>query len=161
MRTFALLLLAGLVLVACADAPDVGAGAAPPERPADIAGTVTAVTPAPRPAEGCLPADPEADPAGTVSSDDPPVCPAPDSDQLGTALVEAEPDTDTGDKAVVFIGTSTALLRAAADGLEPITFDDLREGLAVEVWFDGPVAESYPVQAGGAALIVRAEQADG
>lgn len=157
MRTRALVLLVGLVLTACSDDPDVAfeRGAAPPDRPADIVGVITTMTPAAPPAADCAPPDPVASPDEPVSSDDPPPCPDPQSDHLGTLLVEEQPGAGGGDATVVAIGASTVLVRATGGSFAEIAFDELREGLAVEVWYDGPVAESYPAQAGGAALLVR------
>ena len=62
------------------------------------------------------------------------------------------------DAAQVAITPETELLRRVGEGTdttyEDIEFAQLKEGDIVEVWFEGPVAESYPVQANGDVLAV-------
>lgn len=70
---------------------------------------------------------------------------------IGSIRVETNPSDESGSpKAVVRILQSTKLLRANARG----DFNDLRMGDWVRVWFDGPVAQSYPVQAKGGTVVV-------
>lgn len=68
----------------------------------------------------------------------------------GTAvlLVVADPDVASSvDRASVRVTTQTTVWApAGADGAA-LTVDDLAAGQRVAVWFTGPVAESYPVQA--------------
>lgn len=72
-------------------------------------------------------------------------------ERIGSIRVEANPADNSGsDKAVVRILQTTRLLRAGARG----DFNDLKTGDWVRVWFDGPVAESYPVQAKGGTVVV-------
>ena len=61
---------------------------------------------------------------------------------------EIEPDT-TYDKAHAAVKENTEIYEK--DSI--VTVDNLKEGLKVEVVFDGPVAESYPVQ--GVAKVIR------
>jgi hypothetical protein len=69
-----------------------------------------------------------------------------------TILVEGEIEADTSyDKASVRIDGETEIV--GADG-EELSVDDLEEGQTVEAWFEGPVAESYPVQAYAAKVVV-------
>jgi hypothetical protein len=49
-------------------------------------------------------------------------------------------------KASVFIDTRTVLLRKTDTGTSALLLADITAGARVSVWFDGPVAESYPVQ---------------
>lgn len=78
------------------------------------------------------------------------------SDNGGTMLVES-----TGapvfevDKAQTRVDDETTFLRETGSGYEAIGFEDLAEGDEVDVWFEGPVAESYPVQAYGGTVVVR------
>jgi hypothetical protein len=59
--------------------------------------------------------------------------------------VEANPADQSGSaKALVRLGSDTPI--RFMDG-SPAEQDDLVVGVAVSVWFTGPVAESYPVQA--------------
>lgn len=73
-----------------------------------------------------------------------------------SALVEAEGEPlYSYDKATVGITSDTKLLRATGEGAyERITLADLAVGQQVDVWFEGPVAESYPVQATAGTLVV-------
>ena len=48
------------------------------------------------------------------------------------------------------------LVEDGAGGWTLGSFDDLTEGTAVQVWFDGPVAESYPVQATAGSIVIEA-----
>jgi hypothetical protein len=77
------------------------------------------------------------------------------SGNQGTMRIEAEPGATGDAKAAVTITAATTLLRAV-DGAspEPITLDDIAEGMSADAWFTGPVAESYPVQATGEAILV-------
>jgi hypothetical protein len=60
-----------------------------------------------------------------------------------TMLVEEEPETDVLMKASVRVDGKTAIV--SKDG-ESVGIDAIGKGDAVEVVFDGPVAESYPLQ---------------
>jgi len=74
---------------------------------------------------------------------------------LGSVLIEGKIEKDTGfDKAHVRVTKSTKLL-ARKDGREvAIKFEDLKVGQRAEASFDGPVAESYPVQTNAGRLVV-------
>jgi hypothetical protein len=50
------------------------------------------------------------------------------------------------DKAAILVDARTTLLRQAAGGTSAAFTTDIKVGSHVRVWFDGPVAESYPVQ---------------
>jgi len=50
------------------------------------------------------------------------------------------------DKASVSIDARTVLLRKTDAGTSALLLADITAGARVSVWFDGPVAESYPVQ---------------
>ncbi len=72
-----------------------------------------------------------------------------------TVLVEAHPSHPSiGDKASVAVTTGTRITRRAQSGEVAATLRDLVPGLQVEVWFDGPVATSYPVQGKAQALVI-------
>jgi len=71
-----------------------------------------------------------------------------EGDTLGTILVEGEIEPDTQyDKASVRVDKDTEIIMARFF-VEPTSapFSELSKGDLVEVWFEGPVAESYPVQ---------------
>jgi beta-N-acetylhexosaminidase len=92
--------------------------------------------------------DERVDVRGRVASVTPASAEAARAGRLGVILVEGAKEDDTSyDKASVTIRSDTRLV--AADG-RPARFEDIAVGTAVEAGFEGPVAESYPVQAGAA-----------
>jgi len=99
-------------------------------------------------AAGCAPSGPptrEADISGTITRV---------SDDRGTVLVEERPqDTAGSAKASVRITAATHIW--SADGRQA-SAADLVLGANVRVWYDGPVATSYPLQAkaGDIALVL-------
>ena len=67
---------------------------------------------------------------------------------LGSILIEGQLESDTAfDKAAVTITAQTRIFEQMGQERRPTTFEALQVGQQVEAWFDGPVAESYPVQA--------------
>jgi hypothetical protein len=72
-----------------------------------------------------------------------------------TVLVESDPSTPfSGSKASVAVTSSAKITRRVPGGGESAaSARDITPGLTVEVWFDGPVATSYPLQ--GKALALR------
>jgi hypothetical protein len=157
-RLSIVLATAGAVGAACGQG---AAGAGPPPGPPGITGTLTSVTPFVPRTEDCVqPGDRPAD--APVSSDDQLSCTDPGTELVGSVLVEEHPDRrldgaglPPGDKAVVSIEGGSQVIRADGEGYAEATFGDLRVGQVVEVWFTGPVAESYPVQAGTKAVVIR------
>ena len=81
-------------------------------------------------------------------------------DVLGTVLIEGVIEGDTTyDRASVRVEGDTDIFQEEQDGtLTEGTFADLAEGQAVEAWFTGPVAESYPVQAKAAKIVILADR---
>lgn len=78
-----------------------------------------------------------------------------DANGLGSILVEAPSGQDVAyDKASVAITDDTEVLLKATDGWGRFDAVDLNKGDSVQVWFTGAVAESYPVQATAATLVV-------
>ena len=72
--------------------------------------------------------------------------------KVAAVLVEGEVESDTVyDKARVAITKGSVILRTSGEELQP---QDLKQGMRVEVVFQGPVAESYPVQAQAKAIRV-------
>lgn len=78
---------------------------------------------------------------------------------LGTILVEGTDTIRSSDKYVVSITDETLILRQDGDIIDRITFAELEGGHAVQVWFSGPVRESYPAQV-DAAQVMTVEPAD-
>ncbi|MBK5225482.1 MAG: DUF3221 domain-containing protein [Thermoleophilia bacterium] len=69
-------------------------------------------------------------------------------------LVEETPGDAAGSqKASVRLNDQTKIYRRSGSSLEKIGQSALTNGKKVSVWFEGPVAESYPVQ-GSASVIV-------
>lgn len=150
------------LLAACGDDADVEAsdqgttsttvaGARPtlPDRPPDIVGTITSVSPFVPITEDCTPPE-DLDPDGSVSSDDPPICTPEDNDVVGTVLVESQPEAQEGDKISFTVTTATVL--SDADGATLDGLAALEAGQAVEAWSTGMCAESYPEQCAAVAI---------
>ena len=71
---------------------------------------------------------------------------------LGSLLVEGSEAGDTAyDRGSVSLTTKT---RVYERGGRPLAFASLEPGMTVEVWFNGPVRDSYPVQATAAEIAV-------
>jgi hypothetical protein len=71
-----------------------------------------------------------------------------------TMLVEGKLEHDTSfDKASVTVNMESTVLRGKTTIIGLLAFSEIRKGDTVEVTFNGPVAESYPVQ--GVAATVR------
>lgn len=103
---------------------------------------------------GCAERPPSEPPSirGTITS-----LTLPETGPGGSILVEGQKASDTQyDKASVSITGDTRIFDA--DGRPGLSIGDLAEGMPVEVWFTGPVAESYPVQAQADAIRVLAAE---
>ncbi|NLZ52042.1 MAG: DUF3221 domain-containing protein [Thermoanaerobacteraceae bacterium] len=75
-----------------------------------------------------------------------------DDEKVAAVLVEGKVESDTVyDKARVAIAKDSVILKTNGQELQP---QDLEQGMKVEVVFQGPVAESYPVQAQAKAIRV-------
>ncbi len=74
----------------------------------------------------------------------------------GTILVEEKPEERGGGsaKASVRIVDATTVWWAAPAGRQKTSPAELTEGRRVRVWFDGPVATSYPVQATAKVIVL-------
>jgi hypothetical protein len=78
------------------------------------------------------------------------------SDQI---LIEEEPlDSSGSAKASVRLTGSTRVLRGSG---EAVRRRDLRVGQQVSAWFEGPVMESYPIQARASAVRIESEDGGG
>jgi len=72
-----------------------------------------------------------------------------------SVLVESDPSTPTsGAKASVAVTSGTRITRRAQGGDVAATARELIPGMQVEVWFDGPAAMSYPIQAKALAVVI-------
>jgi hypothetical protein len=70
--------------------------------------------------------------------------------------VEERPQDVSGSMKGVFrVGERTNVRRAGGGAVRA---EELREGQRVRVWVTGPIAESYPVQAGARVIVIDAER---
>lgn len=119
-----------------------------PGEAAAISGTITLV----QPGDSVQRSSGGGDPNGSISC--PPSCGSTGSPMRGI-LIEEVPGGHGDNKSHVKLPRTALLFRRTASGVERVGFSDLRVGQKVEAWFTGPVAESYPTQATGRALVVR------
>ena len=74
---------------------------------------------------------------------------------LGTILMEGRKDKDTMyDKAMVKVTKGTKIFQQVGRELKPASFDDIKPGVKMEIQFQGPVAESFPVQATAGKIVI-------
>jgi hypothetical protein len=74
---------------------------------------------------------------------------------LGTLLMEGRKDKDTEyDKAMVKVTKATRIFQQVGGDLKPASFDDLKPGVKLEIQFQGPVNESFPVQATAGKIVI-------
>jgi Protein of unknown function (DUF3221) len=73
----------------------------------------------------------------------------------GVILVEERPQDQAGsNKASVTLTTATRIYRGRVSASTKASFSDLRVGQVVEVWFNGPVLTSYPIQATASVILI-------
>jgi uncharacterized protein DUF3221 len=73
----------------------------------------------------------------------------------GVILVEERPQDQAGsNKASVTINAATRIYRGRVGASTKASFGDLRNGQRVDVWFNGPVLTSYPVQATASVIVI-------
>jgi hypothetical protein len=79
----------------------------------------------------------------------------PGGDLLGSILVEGQIEEGTSfDKAAITVTGNTRIFEQIGRNRQQTTFAALQVGRQVEAWFDGPVAESYPVQATASDIVI-------
>jgi hypothetical protein len=74
-------------------------------------------------------------------------------DIVGSIAVESHADKLI-EKYVVTIKKDTSIFRLVDGNYQEITFGDLEEKQWLEIWFDGPVAESWPMQAKALQVVI-------
>lgn len=75
------------------------------------------------------------------------------AETIGQLLVEA-PGDKTSDKYVVAVRSDTLIFEQVEEDYRQLPFDTLRAGHKVQLWFTGPVRESYPAQATARQVVV-------
>lgn len=153
MRTLPLVVLVACAVAGVTGCGDTPLGAAPPTEPPYLEGEVTSVTPFTPVTEDCVDMG-DLPPDALVTSDDPPSCTDPDDDRVGGIVVEEEPGVQSGNKASATVTRTTPIFMERDSEVQPATFADLAVGDGLALWFDGPVAESYPVQGEASAILI-------
>lgn len=125
----------------------------PPTREPSIVGTITNIHAAAVRTENCVQPG-QHPPDQPVANTEPPLCTGPTPEYLETILIEEQPNQYGGHKASVRLPRDSMLLAETTDGRIRIGFDELRVGQVVRTWFDGPIAESYPLKTTASILVV-------
>ena len=73
----------------------------------------------------------------------------PQGEALGQILVYS-PDNNTSDKFLVTVTAKTAIHKQSQN----VGFDSFNVGQKVEIWFSGPVMESYPAQVSAEKIVI-------
>lgn len=94
------------------------------------------------------------DPADVLPDRDPDVTGQITQQEGGRVLIEAQPGVMEGDKFWLTVDDSTPIFADVNGQLESRNLNDLRTGIRVSAWADGPVAMSYPAQGGAAAIVI-------
>jgi hypothetical protein len=74
-------------------------------------------------------------------------------DVIGSVAVESHADKLL-EKYVITVTTDTALFQQVGDDFQAISFDDLEVKQWLQIWFDGPVMESWPMQAKALQIVI-------
>ena len=74
-------------------------------------------------------------------------------DVVGSLAVESHADKLV-EKYVVTIKKDTSLFQLVDGDYQEISFGDIEEKQWLEIWFDGPVAESWPMQAKALQVVI-------
>ena len=100
-------------------------------------------------AEGPQGTDEEADLLGRIAD----VQPAQETGTPGHILVES-PGDRTADKYMVAVTEETLILQQEGENQRQVSFEALEAGQQVQLWFTGPVMESYPAQARARQIVI-------
>lgn len=82
---------------------------------------------------------------------------AADSQGRPRVLVGEPPEPGIDGVAWVTVTSKTVILRAKGNGYEAVEPSDLKVGTTVEVWWDGLVQQSMPMQGAGLFVLVKGE----
>jgi len=77
----------------------------------------------------------------------------PQGETLGQLLINS-PDNNTSDKFMVTVTDKTVILNETSGEQKDAEFDSFNKGQKVEIWFSGPVMESYPAQVSAEKIII-------
>jgi hypothetical protein len=75
------------------------------------------------------------------------------NDIVGRISVESDADKLVA-KYIVTVTRDTGLFRATGEERQSVTFNSLEDQQQVELWFAGPVMESYPMQATASQIVI-------
>ena len=126
------------------------AGTSVPTEAPDITGEITNLVYGTANARQRDAIDPD-EPVSSVGASEQPAV----GNALAALLIEEDPAAQSGsDKAQVTLRAQTRILKQDAGAITAGSTKDLRRGLQVRAWFDGPVAESYPMQATGSVILI-------
>jgi Protein of unknown function (DUF3221) len=117
-----------------------------PSTPPEMRGIIAAI----QPGDSVRPAGPAGAPDASVSC--PPSCG--EGVSLRNVLIDELPAQKGYLKVRATALTGATIVERVDGELRALGFSDLRAGMEVDVWFDGPVAESYPGQGTLKALVV-------
>lgn len=76
-------------------------------------------------------------------------------DQGSILVVDTEGTGSGHTQAAVSVTPTTLVFEQGPDGVEVVLEAELVSGSGADVWFTGPVAESFPVQATAEAMVIR------
>ena len=77
----------------------------------------------------------------------------PQGETLGQLLINS-PDNNTSDKFMVTVTDKTVILNETSGEQKDAEFDSFNKGQKVEIWFSGPVMESYPAQVSAEKIVI-------
>jgi len=101
------------------------------------------------PSEGPQGTDEEADLLGRIAD----VQPSQEAGTPGHILVDS-PGDKTADKYVVAVPEEALILQQEGEDQRQMSFEALEAGQQVQLWFTGPVMESYPAQARARQIVI-------
>ena len=91
---------------------------------------------------------------GTITRIEPGVGAAPSS----VLVEEIAGGLDSGgNKAMLRVPAETRIYRRTREGIVPGTFAELKAGMRVSGWFEGPVMESFPLQGTAGTLLIEGD----
>lgn len=72
----------------------------------------------------------------------------------GSLTLMVEDASGSSDAATVWVYEQTEVLKETSSGIREAVANDLVEGARVDIWFDGPIAASYPPQGSADTILI-------